>query len=150
MKNYIHKSRYFYGQEVSPYGLEHGYIDYRTLARCFDAVLNNEIIPKTVNAGYYWETVNGSDIRYYDTQKEKYISESDIDDWNNIEEEYEDIYQYFIIDEAGANILQELTDEILFYNEDLDMYVWGVTHYGTSWDYVLTDIKIDLSKSEAV
>jgi hypothetical protein len=26
------------------------------------------------------------------------------------------------------------------------MYIWGVTHYGTSWDYVLTDIKIELDE----
>ena len=35
-----------------------------------------------------------------------------------------------------------MTDEIVYYNEELDMYVWGITHYGTSWDYVLTDIAI--------
>jgi len=26
------------------------------------------------------------------------------------------------------------------------MYVWGVTHLGTFWDDVMTDIKIDLNK----
>jgi hypothetical protein len=30
----------------------------------------------------------------------------------------------------------------VFYNEKLDIYVWGITHFGTAWDYVLTDIKI--------
>ena len=28
------------------------------------------------------------------------------------------------------------------YNEQLDMYLWGITHFGTSWDYVLTDVKL--------
>ena len=27
-------------------------------------------------------------------------------------------------------------------NEKLDIYIWAVTHFGTSWDYVLTDIKL--------
>lgn len=52
---------------------------------------------------------------------------------------YPDIFQYYIIDSNGADICKEF-GEIVFYNEELDMYVWGVTHYGTSWDYVLTNI----------
>lgn len=44
---------------------------------------------------------------------------------------------------TGARLLQQETNEIVYYNETLDMYLWGVTHYGTSWDYVLTSIKID-------
>lgn len=67
---------------------------------------------------------------------------------NELEEEQEnaynaEIYQYFIVDGNGAEILQE-AGEIVFYNEALDMYVWGVTHWGTSWDYVLTDIKCNV------
>ena len=30
------------------------------------------------------------------------------------------------------------------------MYVWGVTHWGTSWDYVLTDIEIAPTNEEIV
>ena len=56
---------------------------------------------------------------------------------------YKDIYQYYIISDNGAELLKDWTDEIVFYNEELDMYVWGVTHWGTGWDYVLTDIKIE-------
>ena len=46
-------------------------------------------------------------------------------------------------DEMAATILKEWTNEIVFYNQELDMYVWGVTHYGTSWDYVLTNIELN-------
>ena len=42
--NTIWKSEYFCGNKVSEYGLKNGYIDYRTLAKSFDAVLNNNII----------------------------------------------------------------------------------------------------------
>ena len=56
---------------------------------------------------------------------------------------YEEIFQYFIISDNGAEILKDYTNEIVFYNEALDMYVWGVTHWGTSWDYVLTDIRLN-------
>lgn len=49
-------------------------------------------------------------------------------------------YQYYIIDYSGYQILSENTNEAIWYNEELDLYVWGVTHWGTSWDYVLTSI----------
>ena len=58
------------------------------------------------------------------------------------EEGWYEVYQYYIISDGGARILKDLTDEIVYYHEDLDMYLWGITHYGTSWDYVLTDIKL--------
>lgn len=53
------------------------------------------------------------------------------------------IYQYYIISEYTAEKLQKHTNEIILYNSDLDMYLLGVGHFGTSWDYVLTDIKIE-------
>lgn len=59
------------------------------------------------------------------------------------EQEPPEIFQFFIVDDAGAVIIQEWTDDPLFYCSALDMYIWGVTHWGTSWDYVLTDIRIN-------
>lgn len=53
------------------------------------------------------------------------------------------IYQYYIISEYTADKLQKHTNEIILYNADLDMYLLGVCHFGTSWDYVLTDIEIE-------
>lgn len=122
---YIHKNEYFYGNKISQYGLQNGYVDYYTLARAFDAVLANHIISGTDRDS--WECVNGCE----------YDEETD---------EFAEIFQYYIISVPGANILTEFTDEIIFYNEELDLYVWGVTHFGTSWDYVLTDIKVEVEK----
>lgn len=109
-----------FGFKVSEYGKENGYLDYRTLSQIVgDSVLNNAIVPYI---GYYeWELVNGC--------------EEDEDGW------YE-VYQYYIISDSGFRFLEEYTDEIVYYHEELDMYVWGITHFGTSWDYVLTDIKL--------
>ena len=28
------------------------------------------------------------------------------------------------------------TNEIIYYHNELDIYILGVTHYGTSWSYV--------------
>lgn len=120
---FVLHSNYFYGNEISDYGKEHGYLDYRTLAKSFDAVMNNDIISKTMDVGY-WELVSGCD---YDEENDS----------------YNDIFQYFIVSDEGARILGEC-EEIVYYNEELDMYVWGVTHWGTSWDYVLTNVKCNV------
>ena len=58
------------------------------------------------------------------------------------EQDHQDVFQWFIVDDWGARLLQE-AHEVVYYNEKLDMYLWGVTHYGISWDCVLTSIKID-------
>lgn len=120
--------KYFYGNEISSYGVEHNRVDYRALAQSFEAVLCNDITKlfySSVNGEYMEpELVNGTDY--------------------NEEEDYNyDIYQYYIIDNTGYRILTELTNEIVYYIEELDLAIWGVTHFGTGWSHVLTDIKIN-------
>lgn len=103
-----------FGVEVSPYGLEQGYLDYHALGKIVgDMILNNTVRAETMCD---WEIVTGE----FDHA----------------------IFQDYIISEYGYRILSNYTDEIVFYNEKLDMYIWGITHYGTSWDYVLTDIRL--------
>ena len=166
MKRTTHKSEYFYGNKISEYGLKNGYLDYSTLAKAFDAVMVNDI------AKLFYSTLNNEFIEpeqvngYIDNSEEieelqERISElmeenedesktEEIDELqeriNELEEEQErqpEIYQYFIVSDSGAEILQEYTNDPLYYIESLDMYIWGVTHWGTSWDYVLTDVKLD-------
>lgn len=158
-----HHSEYFYGNKISEYGLANGYVDYATLSKAFEGVLNNNIIQKTYDIGY-WEQESGFvdnseeiaelqekiDELMLDNDNDEHTEEIDElqDEINELEEEQyymDDIFQYYIVDDNGARILKEI-NEIVFYNEELDMYVWGVTHYGTSWSYVLTDIKIVLDE----
>lgn len=69
-------------------------------------------------------------------------------DYDEEYEEYIDVYQYFIVDFNSYTyeyILQKYAKQlgeefILYYIEELDLFVLGVTHFGTGWDYVLTDI----------
>lgn len=104
-----------YGEEVSKYGKLNGYLDYLTLSKIIgDCILNNTVREVTMED---WEIVCG--------------------------EFKEMIFQDYIISEYGYKFLEEFTDEIVFYNERLDMYIWGVTHFGTAWDYVLTDIELE-------
>lgn len=104
-----------YGVEVSSYGLENGYLDYLTLSKIIGpSIMNNYLRADTMED---WEIVAG-DLEY-------------------------DIYQDYIIPEYGYEFLSEYTDELVFYNERLHVYIWGVSHFGTSWDYVLTNIKLE-------
>lgn len=142
---------YFFGNKISSYGLEHGYVDYATLAKSFDAVMNNTIIANTQEIGY-WECVSGSEGEFYTNADGDVIDtweyeQLDEDEQANYDYEYNEVFQWFIVSDCGAKILQN-ADEIVYYNEVLDMYVWGVTHCGTSWDYVLTDIPCNTGKSK--
>lgn len=155
-----HHSEYFYGNKISEYGLQHGYVDYATLSKAFEGVLNNNIIEKTYDIGY-WEQESGfvdnsKEIEALqemiaeleeqeDSEEEVAELEERIEELEDEQDSYPDIYQYYIVDDNGARLLKEV-NEIVFYNEELDMYVWGVTHWGTSWSYVLTDIKIVLDE----
>ena len=199
---------YFCGNEVSQYAKENGYVDYATLSKAFDAVLNNEIMEKTYDIGY-WEQVSGiidnqdeidekqeqldelqekideleeqidnndcnidsmeeeqkddtaidnqEDIdrlkeenkklkeEKKDLEKQAEDLENKIDDLTYEQKHEPEVFQWYIVSDNGADILERV-NEIVYYNEELDMYLWGVTHFGTSWSYVLTDIPIEYSE----
>lgn len=120
--------KYFCGNEISNYGKEHGFLDYDTFSRAFDHVLNNSIFELGQGIGYGWELVNGLDFDYEEENEEEKIIEEP------------EIFQWHIVSDSGAQIIQDYTNEILYYHDELDIYLWGVTHWGTGWDYVLTDI----------
>lgn len=107
-----------FGIEVSAYAREKGYLDYRTLAKMLeDVILNNSIRGATLGVIGEWEIVAG---------------------------EFKDaILQDFIISRYGFEVLKEYTDELVFYNEELNVYIWAVSHWGTGWAYELTNIKLE-------
>lgn len=156
---------YFCGNKISEYGRKNGRVDYATLAKSFDAVLNNNIIQAT--GWEFWEQENGTidnseeieekrdrieeledDVNAGEIDEEEAAEEiqeleEEIEELENEENYPDEIFQYYIISDNGAEILKQYTNEIVFYNSELDMYVWGVTHFGTSWDYVLTEIECE-------
>ncbi len=67
-------------------------------------------------------------------------------EWEQHESQNQEIFQYYIISDDGANIIKKYTNDPLYYLPVIDCYIWGVTHYGTAWDHVLTDIKIELDE----
>jgi hypothetical protein len=54
---------------------------------------------------------------------------------------YNEVYQYYIISDNLAEYIKRFTNDILYYHNKLDIYVWGITHYGTSWGSVDIEIK---------
>lgn len=86
----------------------------------------------------YRETDGGSleDIKnLIEEAKEEFIS----DHLEEIEENLylNDIYQYFIINDPDT--WNKYTHYPIYYSYDLDMYLLGITHYGTSWSFFFTD-----------
>lgn len=164
------KTKFYYGVEVSRYGVENNRVDMETLSQIVGGVLNNEIIKKTAASGLgTWQIVNGSLYTFFDTDGNEYtdeqareriqeledmIDEADEDQKTKIETwkadiesldrpEENTIYQYYIVSRRGAELLMEETDEIVFYNPELDMFVWGITTYGTAWNCLLTEIPLE-------
>lgn len=162
--------KFYYGNPVSDYGMEHNRVDYSTFAKAFNHVFCDfEALQAASN--YDFEPVNSNELYYEldgvtytpdemeekkeeleahlqeveemeetpDTLEEIANIENDLDELQ--EEKYFDVFQWFIVPENALSILEE-NNEIVYYSDTLNLYVWGVTHYGTSWDYVLTDINI--------
>lgn len=150
--------KYFYGYEISTYGIENNRVDYRTLSQTFNHVLNNNIIEELQARGFYFDKISGGidnselieeleqkmeeleemEINS-DIEKQLEELEEQIEELKEEEENEPDVFQFYIVDDIR---FLEMNNEIVFYNEELDIYIWSVTHYGTSWDHVLTDIKI--------
>lgn len=167
----------FCGNEASDYAKEQGYLDYATFAKAFDAVMNNNIMENTCEVGF-WEQENGiiDNSEEIDVLKEEitdiedrleFLTDEEIEEAQMLQEEIgsiqeqieeleeeqerlynQEIFQYYIVSDQGAEMIKQYTEDPLFYNETLDMYVWGITHYGTAWSYVLTDVKLNC-KEEA-
>lgn len=118
--------------KMGAYELEQGFASYRTIVDYFigDIVLCNNIIniDESVYLNMEYETEN--------------------------EEDYPEVYQYYLCNVGQWDVEQaKKAGLILSYSDMLDCNVLCVDHYGTSWDYVLTDVKLfdnyeDLEKYE--
>lgn len=53
---------------------------------------------------------------------------------------YPDIYQWYIIRESDVHLLEN--DYPIYYCDELDLYILGITHCGMSWDMVYTNVEI--------
>ena len=124
---------------------EFGTIDYHALLQPVDAILNNEVVERTMREGVgYWEQVSGfSPDRFREWIEENAdevtVIGYDPDDEDDNQEP--DIYTWFLVGHNGAEILMD-AGELVFYNEDLDLYALGVDHFGTPYHGCRTNIYI--------
>lgn len=116
------EQKYYYGNAISEYGLENGCVDYATLSKCFDAVLNNDIMQLTYDIGY-WDQVSGTvdnleDIEELEEKRDELeeenesspsqILENEINEINEkieeLEQEQDDqeVFQWYIVDDWGG------------------------------------------------
>lgn len=82
---------------------------------------------------------------------------NEIDEENEVEEDDEhatvtdiEIYQTYIITDRGAEYLFNHTSELISYSEKLGLWFWHVSHWGTGWSHVHTEIVDDIDYDTAV
>lgn len=102
----------------------YGNLSYATLCKlCFtDMVLCNDI-------------VKIEDYSIYDNMEYE-RNEDDEDD------EYPEIYQWFIVEPHDYWFEQYKDNFVMTYSDELNVWILCVTHFGTGWSYVPTDVKI--------
>lgn len=130
-------------EDLNEYEKEHNLISFK---RLFDKLFTDAILCNDITKLFYAD-IDGQYIEPFCEIGTDYDEENDED----IE-----IYQYFIVDfnsytySEMQRFSEQLKKEfILYYIDELDIYVLGITHFGTSWDYVLTNIEPTENTDEA-
>lgn len=114
--------------------------DYKSMIEfcCDNLILNNQII----NGAGDFDLYAGDYVEYYDTNGNEISANEALNmNYSDYEEICKEFYQYFIISESDAERLATYTNEVIFYSESLDIYLLGVTHYGTPWQGVAANWK---------
>jgi hypothetical protein len=128
-------------KDMGEYEKEQGRASYRTIVNHYigDMVLCNEIIKK--DSSVYDNMILEDNTKYYNENDEE-ITEDEYyaDDNAYCENNTPEIYQYYLCD-VSSDYKEELKEYglIFSYSDMLELDVLCVDHYGTGWDYVLTD-----------
>lgn len=129
-------------EKMGEYEKEKGYASYRTIVEYFigDIVLCNNIteIDESVYDNLTIEE------KYYNENDEEITEEEYYNDDNAYcDRSTPEIYQYYLCHVSDYGKEQcEKAGLILSYSDKLECDVLCVDHWGTSWDYVLTDVKL--------
>ena len=104
-------------------------------------ILNNSIVEFMNKNDYYdYEIICGSEKTYYNADGDE-ISEEEYYETENGNEEYDDIFQYYIITGSAAERFEKYTNELVIYYSDADIYLLCVKHFGTAWSCVSANWK---------
>lgn len=85
-------------------------------------IVNNMIMNNNIIAGLFSK---GVDFDIYEGSK--------------FDTENDTVYQYFIINTPDEDDFINLfadTQQVIYINRELDLYILGVTHFGTAWSEV--------------
>ena len=118
--------------EVSEMAREENRLDYATMTKwCADgAMVFLNVSPWKMAED--WEKQTERDFDCFADAEEQDEDEAD-----------EEVFQWFIIDENSAEFFVHYTNELIYYSDSLDMYILGVTHFGTAWRCVMTEWKLE-------
>ena len=137
-----------------------GKASYRTL---IEKLLHNEIFMcnniQEVDTSI-WDNVSIGSLYYYIDNEGNYRTEEDYqnDTTGEIYEKNEEIYQYFLcnLSQYQIDYINKLEKDnndnslIVTYSDLLDCEVLCVTHWGTSWDYVPTNVELTENLKESL
>lgn len=110
-----------------------------------DLVLCNNIVEVDPSI---WDNIETGNLYYYVDEKGNYKTreEYENDESGTIEECCKDVYQYYLchLSQFDLDSIKEFESDsiIISYSDLLDCDVLLVTHFGTSWEYVITDIDL--------
>lgn len=118
-----------------------------------DMILNNDIINYETFDIYNFEDLYETELKEIEESIEDYIDLKEVNNDEDLTEIIEEqaieniynieVYQYFIVSEYDIkNYWIKYTNYPIYYNNELDLYLIGITHYGMSWDYFGTSFKI--------
>lgn len=102
---------------------------------CCDNLLEGDLTYDALESdGYYFDVFCGSWSRYYNADceeiTEKEYKKQEDDGAYQIEKE---INHFFIISNEDAKRLSDYTEELVIYNDVLNLYFLCVAHCGTAW-----------------
>ena len=126
---------------------ETGLVSYGTFAKRYfqDLVLCNKL-PEIDSS--IWDNIQTGNPFYYVDENGEYRTKEEYenDETGTIEEYQGDIYQFFLCNLSKWDLkeIQSFESEsiLISYSDLLDCDVLMVQHFGTSWDYVSTDIEL--------
>ena len=130
--------------KMGDYEKEQGYASYRTIIDYYigDIVLCNNIVE--VDESVIDNMTLQNEIKYYNENGEEITEDEYYEDENAYsEEENNEIFQWYLcnVSQFDKEQLEEM-GIIMSYSDKLDCDVLCVDHWGTSWDYVLTNVKL--------
>lgn len=113
---------------------------------CDNCIMNNYIVEELQKKNIFFETYCGSERTFFNKDDEEITEEEyymivNNEDFTGAYYEYDDIYQYYIISSNDAEHLAVYTNELVIYNDDLDLYILCVKHFGAAWSSVHADWK---------